>query len=223
MHRCSARRSAARPDRLVLAWRADVDDVRGMASLFIPVFDGFDELDAIAPFEILVSAGLDARLVVLEGRSLRVRARHGLVIEASGSIDAATVANDDWVVAVGGGYASGATTGVKAEIASGELPAFFAASHTRGAKLASVCTGAMLLAAAGLTRGRRAITHHVAIDDLAASGATIVNERVVDDGDLVTAGGVTSGLDLALHMIGRLLGDDARRIASERAEYPPLR
>jgi len=81
----------------------------------------------------------------------------------------------------------------------------------------------MLLAAAGLVRGRRAITHHTAIADLAAAGATIVNERVVDDGDLVTSGGVTSGLDFGLHLIGRLLGDDARTKASERAEYPPPR
>jgi transcriptional regulator GlxA family with amidase domain len=191
--------------------------------LYIPVFDGFDELDAIAPFEILASAGLDARLVVLAGRSLRVRARHGLVLEASGTVDATDVVMDDWVLAVGGGYGVGGTSGVRAEIASRELPSFFAASRERGALLASVCTGAMLLAAAGLVRGRRAITHRVAIDDLAAAGATVVNERVVDDGDLVTAGGVTSGLDLALHLVGRLLGPEAARVASQRVEYPPPR
>lgn len=192
-----------------------------MPTLYLPVFDGFDELDAIAPFEILASAGLDARLVVLAGRPLRVRARHGLVLEASETIDAARVSPDDWVIAVGGGYASGATAGVRAEIASGELPRFFAATKDRGAMLASVCTGTMLLAAVGLVRGRRAITHRVAIADLRESGATIVESRVVDDGDLVTSGGVTSGLDLALHLVGRLLGPEAARLASERAEYPP--
>jgi transcriptional regulator GlxA family with amidase domain len=188
--------------------------------LYIPVFDGFDELDAIAPFEILASAGLDARLVVLAGRSLRVRARHGLVLEASGAVDAESVAKHDWVIAVGGGYAAGAATGVRAEIASGELPRFFASAKERGATLASVCTGTMLLAAAGLVKARRAITHRVAIADLRESGAAVVEARVVDDGDLVTSGGVTSGLDLALHLVGRLLGPDAARLASERAEYP---
>jgi transcriptional regulator GlxA family with amidase domain len=187
----------------------------------IVIFDGFDELDAIAPFEMLRAAGLDTRLVVLAGRERRVTARHGLVLEAHGTIAASDVAKGDWVVAVGGGYLAGATSGVKPEIVKGELPALFAAARDRGAVLGSVCTGAMLLAAAGLVRGRRAITHHTAIADLAAAGATIVNERVVDDGDLVTAGGVTSGLDFGLHLVGRILGDDARRKASERAEYPP--
>src|SRR4051812_30325853 len=92
------------PACVALAGSAEVDDVRRMAVLYIPVFDGFDELDAVAPFEMLSSAGLDVRLVVLAGRSLRVRARHGLVLEASGAIDAAGVAKDDWVIAIGGGY-----------------------------------------------------------------------------------------------------------------------
>ena len=74
----------------------------------------------------------------------------------------------------------------------------------------------MLLAAAGITHGRSATTHHVAIDDLRASGAVIVNARVVDDGDIITAGGVTSGLDLALLIVERQAGREiADRVASE--------
>lgn len=192
-----------------------------MNRIDILVFDGFDELDAIAPYELLRAAGLDARLVVLAGRSLRVTARHGLVTEAHAAIAPTDVTAGDWVIAVGGGYVAGATTGVRPEIERGEIPAFFSAARARGALLGSVCTGAMLLAAVGLVRGRRAITHRSAIADLAAGDATIVDARVVDDGDLVTSGGVTSGLDFALHMIGRILGEDARARASERAEYPP--
>jgi transcriptional regulator GlxA family with amidase domain len=64
----------------------------------------------------------------------------------------------------------------------------------------------MLLAAAGVTAGRPAITHRSAIEDLRASGAVIVPARVVDDGDIVTAGGVTSGLDLALWLVERWFG-----------------
>lgn len=192
-----------------------------MTKLHIVIFDGFDELDAIAPYEMLRAAGLDAHLVVLSGRSLRVRARHGLMLEAHAAVGLDDLAPSDWVIAVGGGYVAGAEAGVKPEIARGELPAFFAKARARDCTLGSVCTGAMLLAAAGLVRGRRAITHHSAIDDLAAAGATIVRARVVDDGDLVTSGGVTSGLDFGLHVIGRLLGEDARTKASVRAEYPP--
>lgn len=192
-----------------------------MAKLDLVIFEGFDELDAIAPYELLRAAGIEARLVVLAGRERRVTARHGLVLEAHGVIAESDVRAGDWVVAVGGGYLAGATAGVKPEIARGEMPAFFANARERGAMLGSVCTGAMLLAAAGLVKGRRAITHHTATADLAAAGATIVHARVVDDGDLVTAGGVTSGLDFGLHLIGRLLGEDAKKKASARAEYPP--
>ncbi len=194
-----------------------------MTRIDLVIFEGFDELDAIAPYELLRSAGLPARLVVLAGRELRVTTRHGLVVEAHATIAAEDIASGDWVVAIGGGYLANATTGVRPEIARGEMPTFFANARARGALLGSVCTGAMLLAAAGLVRGRRAITHHTAIADLVAAGATLVNERVVDDGDLVTAGGVTSGLDFGLHLIGRLLGDEAKKKASERAEYPPPR
>jgi transcriptional regulator GlxA family with amidase domain len=77
----------------------------------------------------------------------------------------------------------------------------------------------MLLAAAGLLDGRPAITHHSAIADLDAAGATIVHARVVDDGDVVTAGGVTSGLDLALHLVERHFGAPTALAAERELEY----
>jgi transcriptional regulator GlxA family with amidase domain len=64
----------------------------------------------------------------------------------------------------------------------------------------------MLLAAAGLTQGRHATTHHVAREALRATGAVLVDARVVDDGDLITTGGITSGLDLALWLVEREAG-----------------
>jgi transcriptional regulator GlxA family with amidase domain len=72
--------------------------------------------------------------------------------------------------------------------------------------MASVCTGAMLLSAAGITRGRPATTHHVALEALRGEGARIMDARVVDDGDLITAGGVTAGIDLALWFVERYFG-----------------
>jgi transcriptional regulator GlxA family with amidase domain len=91
-----------------------------------------------------------------------------------------------------------------------------AAAHERGARIASVCTGAMLLAAAGITDGRPATTHHSAIEDLRASGARVVDARVVDDGDVMTAGGVTSGIDLALWIVEQEASAEiADRVAAE--------
>jgi putative intracellular protease/amidase/uncharacterized protein (DUF952 family) len=73
----------------------------------------------------------------------------------------------------------------------------------------SVCTGSLLLGAAGRLHGKRATTHHTAIAELARFGAIATKERVVDEGQLVTAGGVTSGIELGLHLVKRLAGDEA--------------
>jgi transcriptional regulator GlxA family with amidase domain len=72
--------------------------------------------------------------------------------------------------------------------------------------VATVCGGSLAVAMAGLLEGRNAVTHRLGMDVLEATGVSVVHARVVDDGDLVTAGGVTSGLDLALHLLDRTYG-----------------
>lgn len=80
----------------------------------------------------------------------------------------------------------------------------------------SVCTGALLLGAAGFLRGRPATTHPSALGELVESGASVREARLVDDGDLVTAGGVTAAIDLGLHVVARLAGPEARaRVARQ--------
>jgi transcriptional regulator GlxA family with amidase domain len=78
----------------------------------------------------------------------------------------------------------------------------------------------MILASTGVLEGRRATTHHSAWPDLEAAGATLVRERVVDDGDRITAGGVTSGIDLGLWLVRRLVGGDAADAIARNLEYP---
>lgn len=79
----------------------------------------------------------------------------------------------------------------------------------------------MLLAHAGLTDGRPAVTHHGVFADLRDSGAEVIDAHVVDDGDLVTAGGVTAGIDLALHLVEREFSSDvAERVATEMGYEP---
>ncbi|GAA3388029.1 DJ-1/PfpI family protein [Streptomyces roseoviridis] len=82
-----------------------------------------------------------------------------------------------------------------------------------------MCTGTLLLSAAGLTAGRRCTTHHIALDDLRAQGGRVVGGRVVDDGDLVTCGGVTSGVDLGIWLVERFFGADTALFAEEVLEY----
>jgi len=125
----------------------------------------------------------------------------------------------DIVVVPGGGWVARSDRGARAELARGQLPVLLAEAAHSGSVMAGVCTGTMLLAHAGLVGQRRATTHHDAIADLAATGATVVLERVVDDGDLVTCGGVTSGIDLALWLLARYFGEGLSELVADGLEY----
>ena len=180
------------------------------------VFDGFDDLDAVAPLEILTAAGFPTRLVRPAGHPATVRSAHGLVLSVEPSLGDAPAL----VVVPGGGYRDD-DGGVRTQTA-GPLPARLAELHAAGTLLASVCTGAMLLAAAGVMTDRRAVTNRIALADLAQAGADVhADARVVDDGDIVTCGGPSAGLDLSIHLVGRFLGEDAARKAADRLEYTP--
>lgn len=181
----------------------------------ILLYDGFDELDAIAPYEVLANAlkdgAGDVAYVTLDG-AREVTASHGTVVRSGGALDETATL----LVVPGGGWNDRSPQGARAEAERGAVPRAIAAAHARGVTIASVCTGGMLLAAAGLLAGRPAVTHHGALDELAASGAQVVQARVVDDGDLLSAGGVTAGIDLALHLVERELGPQAaERVARE--------
>ncbi|MCX4967511.1 DJ-1/PfpI family protein [Streptomyces sp. NBC_00654] len=91
----------------------------------------------------------------------------------------------------------------------------------RSQVVGSVCTGSLLLAAAGLLEGRRATTHWMYRDLLARFGATPVTRRWVEDGHVITAAGVSAGIDMALHLVGRLAGDEVARMVQLFIEYDP--
>lgn len=188
-------------------------------SIQIVVFDGFDELDAIGPYEVLetaedAGAKVDVELVTLGG-TRSVTASHGLTVASQGALSD----HADVLLIPGGGWNDRAVAGAWAEVQSGDLPDAVRAAHERGAVVASVCTGAMLLEAAGLLDGKRATTHHGAIEDLRASGAEAVDARVVDEGDVVTAAGVTAGLDLGVWLVERFWGADLADEVAAAMEY----
>jgi transcriptional regulator GlxA family with amidase domain len=180
------------------------------------LYAGFDELDALGPYEVLRMAAstsaAEVRLVSAGGPQ-PVSASNGAVVSAQAPL------HDAWdlVVVPGGGWAQ--RRGAFAEVEHGELPSVLATMHERGVIMASVCTGAMLLAAAGLTAGRPAVTHHRALEDLRATGAQIVSARVVDDGDLLSCGGITSGIDLALWLVERFWGQELAEATARRLEH----
>jgi transcriptional regulator GlxA family with amidase domain len=183
------------------------------------LFDGFDEMDAIGPYEVLrtaerLGAGVHADLVGAHGGGT-ITASHGarLVVERAPSDDA------DLLLVPGGGWNDGSPQGLRAEVARGDLPALLARAHQRGTAVGSVCTGAMLLVAADLVAGRPATTHQSTVAELREAGAEIVDARAVDAGDLVTAGGVTAGLDLALWLVEREAGADLAEQVEREIEY----
>jgi len=183
----------------------------------ILLFDGFDDLDAFGPFEVLSEAGLPTRFVTILPTE-RVRSAHGAKIVPDG-----VLGDPDLVLVPGGGWNDRSGPGAYAEARRGVITKALAERHAAGRRLGSVCTGAMLLAEAGILRDRPAITHHTAIEDLRAFGADVrPGERVVDDGDIITAGGVTSGIDLALYLVERQLGPEAARAGAREIEWDQI-
>lgn len=185
------------------------------------VFEGVDELDVVGPLEVLrraaaLGADLEARICA-HPVDVPVKGAFGLPFYP----EAAFVPGQAGVVVVpGGGWVARAPVGAWAEAKRGEWPALLAQAGASGSVLAGVCTGAMLLAHAGVLAGKRATTHHDALGDLAALGIETVQQRVVDGGEVVTSGGVTSGIDLALWLVSRYFGESLAGVVAEGLEYP---
>jgi transcriptional regulator GlxA family with amidase domain len=183
----------------------------------IVLFDGCDPLDVIAPFEALaagseaVGGALEVELVSAEGPRPVVSGTRGMVLNATAQLDPE---KPGYVIVPG---ASGPVDGDPDEVdtipvllarfcETAAVPLMRQAMANPDVTVATVCGGSLALAMAGLLEGRHAVTHHLGMDVLEATGVNVVHARVVDDGDLVTAGGVTSGLDLALHLLTRSYG-----------------
>ena len=189
----------------------------------IVLFDGVDELDAVGPLEVLRGAAaqgadLAARLVT-RTEPLEVTGNHGLRLSA----DAVYEPGADILLVPGGGWIARAERGAWAEAERGDWLPLLKAAADGGAVMAGVCTGVMLLARAGVIGDRPAITHQGAKHELEAAGVKVLDERVVDAGALVTAGGVTSGIDLALWLVEREFGRDLAERVATRMEYPRVR
>jgi uncharacterized protein (DUF427 family)/putative intracellular protease/amidase len=185
----------------------------------IVLFDGVDELDAVGPLEVLRGAAaqgadLEVRLVT-RTEPLEVTGNHGLRLRA----DAVYTPGADILLVPGGGWIARAEAGAWGEAERGDWLPLVKTAAESGVLLAGVCTGVMILARAGVIGARPATTHHAARADLEAAGVRFVDERVVDAGGLVTAGGVTSGLDLALHLVERLVSPEAAERQAKFLEY----
>lgn len=175
------------------------------------VFPGATQLDFTGPYHVL--SRLEAATVILAGSD-------GGMIEADGIIFAgvrrlADIANCDMICVPGG---AGVTdNAIHDDVFLGELRRLAAGASY----VTSVCTGSVALAAAGLLRGRRATCHWLWRDSLSVFGAIPVAGRVVRDGNVVTAAGVTSGIDFALTIAADLAGPEAAQAIQLQMEYAP--
>jgi transcriptional regulator GlxA family with amidase domain len=190
-----------------------------MADAAVLLFDGFESLDAFGPFEVLGAgtkrgADLDVSLVTADPAET-VRSGDGATIVPDGTVAGV---GPDLLVVPGGGWNDRADSGAWAEAERGTIPDLLA-ERADDTTLAGVCSGGMLLARAGLLDGRPAVTHGGALADLAETGADVVDARVVDAGDVLTAGGVTSGLDLALYLLDREFGSWVAVAVENYLEY----
>lgn len=189
-----------------------------MLRIAIVLFDGVEVLDFAGPYEVLAGVTSEQGKPLFEVLTVApqstVTCRGGLIVQADHMFGDAPAM--DMLVVPGGPGARG-TTEELAPLAQAIRSLAGECSY-----VASVCTGAFILAEAGLLDGRRCTTHHGRREDfsLRFPRAELVPERVVDDGDIITAAGVSSGVDLALHIVARFgstaVADKERR----RIEWP---
>lgn len=178
----------------------------------IVLFDRFTALDAVGPYEIL-SRAPGAETVFVAERTGPVRNDSGsLSLVADRSLD--EVPAPDLVIVPGG-------PGQSAQMANETLLDWLRAADATSTWTTSVCTGSLLLAAAGLLKGRRATSHWLALDTLRNHDVEPTGERVVTDGKYVTAAGVSSGIDMGLTLLGRIAGDRYAQSVQLLTEYDP--
>ena len=177
----------------------------------ILLFPDLDQLDFTGPFEVL-SRMPDTSLHLLWKTTAPIKDMMGLVLQPTMTLKDAPPLD---VLVVPGGY------GQQALMEDVEVIDFVRERGGQARYVASVCTGALILGAAGLLQGYRATTHWTAVSLLAHLGAAHVDQRVVVDRNRVTCGGVTSGIDGALALVALLRGEQAAQEIQLYMEYSP--
>jgi transcriptional regulator GlxA family with amidase domain len=178
----------------------------------IVLFDRFTALDAVGPYEVLSS--LPGAEVIFAAHAPGPVANEKGTLRLIADTALAGVPHADVIVVPGG-------PGQHARMTDEALLGWLRAVDAGSAWTTSVCTGSLLLAAAGLLKGRRATTHWLAMDQLAGLGTVPAAGRVVTDGKYMTAAGVSAGLDMALALAGTLAGDAVAQSVQLALEYDP--
>jgi cyclohexyl-isocyanide hydratase len=176
------------------------------------LFPDLTQLDLTGPYEVF--ARMPGAEVHLVARSLApMRSEFGLTLLPTASYESCPPLD---LICVPGGF------GVNALLSDAPTLEFLRRAAAEARYVTSVCTGALLLGAAGLLHGRRAATHWMSRELLREFGAEPVAERVVVDGNRITGGGVTAGIDFALRVVAEVAGRDIAEAIQLGIEYAPL-
>jgi transcriptional regulator GlxA family with amidase domain len=178
----------------------------------IPIFDRITALDAVGPYEVLSRIpGATVRFLATRPGAKRTDSRM-LALLADGALSDVPAPE---VIVVPGGY------GTRTLMQDEELISWLADAHAASSWTTSVCTGSLLLAAAGVLAGLKATTHWQELDSLREHGVTPVARRVVEQGKVITAAGVSAGIDMALTLAARIAGSAIAQAIQLEIEYDP--
>lgn len=178
----------------------------------ILLFDGFTALDAVGPYEVLSRIpDNQVRFVAAEPGEKRTET-HVLSVVVDHALEDVT---DPEILLIPGGF------GTRGLLGDEHLLDWIRGAHETSQWTTSVCTGALLLGAAGILRGLKATTHWFSLDRLTEFGAEPTSERVVEQGKVITAAGVSAGIDMALRLAQRVAGDDIAQAIQLSIEYDP--
>jgi transcriptional regulator GlxA family with amidase domain len=194
----------------------------------ILIFDDVEVLDFCGPFEVFATTALPGadrldeaarpfRVITIAERPGIVRCTGGMLVQPHHTIEDHPPLD---ILVVPGGW------GTRREANNDRLLDWIAAQNARTELTTSVCTGAFLLAARGILDGLPATTHWASIERLRTTHPAVeVREEVrfVDNGRVLTSAGISAGIDMALHVVGRLLGEDVARATARQMEYEGYR
>ncbi len=185
-----------------------------MLNVGILIFPGVEELDFVGPFEVLSYLNKvvpeSTRVLLISETADAVKAYNGMRVLPDVTIE--TCPDLDILVVPGG---KGRLIAMK----NPRLIQFIKSQVPHARYIASVCTGAFLLAEAGLLTGKKATTYHEVLDDLSGYDVQVVTDKVVPQGQIITAGGVSSGIELGFYLLRELFGAQTAQKIARKIEY----
>jgi transcriptional regulator GlxA family with amidase domain len=185
-------------------------------NIAIVLFENAEELDFVGPWEVFTMLSQVERdscsVYTVSEKGGEVRCAKGMRVLADHSFQTSPLPD---ILVIPGGH------GTRREIENEAMLSWVKQAAASAQISTSVCTGSFILHAAGLLEGRRATTHWASLDYLRGRGVDIVEERFVDEGNIITAAGVSAGIDMALHVVGRLWSPPIARKVQKAIEYFP--